>query len=234
MKKEMRPPASWRPGPAENSSPNAMDSTTQMLCGDHKLSSEYIEFLHTEFHDLIWQGYWFVLPWYEDIKHWKHHRIAPLGVIPQHRLAAPHHRGLLVSQHQFGHEYSCPVGGHAILPWCPLPHSPPLSGCWPMVVWPPQFIKVDIADGFYCLSWLAAQDIPKLGIAFPTPSGDPLLVAHLQCQLLVQPPEKNASQIWSPKIIIWVAQYCEFGYIHMTSHRKYEASHNIYDRSELH
>jgi len=55
---------------------------------------------------------------------------------------------------------------------------------------------------------------------------------HLQRRLLVQSPQKNASRIWSPKLIIWVAQqYDEFSYIHnlrVWHHiKKYDASYNI-------
>jgi hypothetical protein len=32
---------------------------------------------------------------------------------------------------------------------------------------PVYFCKVDISDGFYCV-WLRANDIPKLGVAFPS------------------------------------------------------------------
>lgn len=41
---------------------------------------------------------------------------------------------------------------------------------------PPQFIKIDITDGFYRL-WLATHNIPKLGVVFPTPPGTPMFVA---------------------------------------------------------
>jgi hypothetical protein len=44
---------------------------------------------------------------------------------------------------------------------------------------PVQFIKVDIADGFYCI-WLNILDIPKLAIPISTLYGDgPLLALQL-------------------------------------------------------
>jgi hypothetical protein len=48
---------------------------------------------------------------------------------------------------------------------------------------------------------------------------------------------KNASQIWSSNLIIWVAQYDEFSYEHnlwVWHHiKKYDASYNINEGSEL-
>jgi hypothetical protein len=39
-----------------------------------------------------------------------------------------------------------------------------------------QLIKVDIADGFYCI-WLNVHDIPKLGVVIPNLYGDEPLLA---------------------------------------------------------
>jgi hypothetical protein len=41
---------------------------------------------------------------------------------------------------------------------------------------PLQLIKVDIADGFYCI-WLNVHDIPKLAVAIPTLYGEEPLLA---------------------------------------------------------
>jgi hypothetical protein len=41
---------------------------------------------------------------------------------------------------------------------------------------PVQFMKLDIADGFYRV-WLRAEDVPKLGVAVPSLPGEPPLVA---------------------------------------------------------
>jgi hypothetical protein len=43
---------------------------------------------------------------------------------------------------------------------------------------PVLLAKSDIANGFYRV-WLQVDDIPKFGVALPTPSGcPPLLVVH--------------------------------------------------------
>jgi len=41
---------------------------------------------------------------------------------------------------------------------------------------PVKLIKVDISDGFYRI-WLRPQDVPKLGVSFPSAPGEPPLVA---------------------------------------------------------
>jgi hypothetical protein len=41
---------------------------------------------------------------------------------------------------------------------------------------PVEFIKIDIADGFYRI-WVKVEDIPKLGVAIPNLDGEEPLVA---------------------------------------------------------
>ena len=41
---------------------------------------------------------------------------------------------------------------------------------------PVHLLKIDISDGFYRVG-LSIDDIPKLGVAFPTQPGEPKLVA---------------------------------------------------------
>ena len=62
---------------------------------------------------------------------------------------------------QYGHALSQIL--HTIV------HADPRHG-------PLSFIKIDIADGFNRV-WLAASNIPKLGVAYPSLPGEPLLVA---------------------------------------------------------
>ena len=64
-------------------------------------------------------------------------------------------------------------------------------------------------------SWSSRHDgVQQEVIKSTLKSPDTETKQHLQRRLLVQLPEKKASQIWSPKLIIWVAHYDEFSYIH--------------------
>ena len=53
-----------------------------LLRGPHKSCNEYIDFLNTEFVDMISKGQWIVLP-YSDVKHLPGLRLSPPGVVPQ-------------------------------------------------------------------------------------------------------------------------------------------------------
>jgi hypothetical protein len=55
---------------------------------------------------------------------------------------------------------------------------------------PVQLIKVDIADGFYCI-WLNVHDIPKLGVVIPNLYGDePLLAPPLVLPIFALQPRR--------------------------------------------
>ena len=58
---------------------------------------------------------------------------------------------------------------------------------------PVQLLKLDISDGFYRVN-LNIDDIPKLGVAFPTKPGEPHLVAF---PLVLSMGWKNSPPIFS-------------------------------------
>ena len=144
----------------------AQGKKEKMQSGPHKSAQDHLEFLHTEFHDMIQQGYWVILP-YATVQNWPHIRLSPLGVVPQrerclrtivdytfHHVNRETHKLAPAEAMQFGHALQ------RILQ-CLVDAEPRYR--------PPQFIKIDIADGFYQL-WLATHDIPKVGVVLlPTP-----------------------------------------------------------------
>lgn len=141
--------------------------------GPHKSCHDHIAFLHDEFFDMINRGQWIILP-YTEIAHLPGLRISPPGVVPQRErrprwicdyswwgvnddtlpLAA-------MEAMQFGHTLDR-VLREILL-------ADPAFG-------PVQLIKLDISDGFYRIG-VAVDDIPRLGVIFPTPPGAAPLVA---------------------------------------------------------
>ena len=141
--------------------------------GAHRSCMEHIEFLHEEFHDMILKSQWVVLP-AADVVHLPGLRISPPGVVPQ-RDRRPRwicdYTWSLVNQDslplapleamQFGHALDR-ILRELIL-------ADPAWG-------PVQLLKLDVSDGFYRVN-LNIDDVPKLGVAFPTKPGEPQLVA---------------------------------------------------------
>jgi hypothetical protein len=140
--------------------------------GPHKSAHKHWAYLEEEFVDMINKGQWIVLP-YSKVKHLPSLRISPPGVIPQRDrqlrwimdyslwnvnddmlpLAA-------VESMQFGHALER-VLREILL-------ANPAFG-------PVYLIKLNISDGFYRIA-LNVDDIPKLGVAFPTAQhADPLV-----------------------------------------------------------
>ncbi|KAL3809642.1 hypothetical protein ACHAXA_003728, partial [Cyclostephanos tholiformis] len=158
--------------------------------GLHKSAHEYQDYLAEEFVNMINKGQWVVLP-FSSVRHLPGLRISPPGVIPQRDrrprwivdyswwdvnadtlpLAA-------MESMQFGHALD------RILREILLAN--PAFG-------PVYLIKLDISDGFYRIA-LAVNDIPKLGVAFPTPTGDDPLVAF---PLVLPMGWKNSPPIFS-------------------------------------
>jgi hypothetical protein len=147
-----------------------------LSCGPHKSAHEYLDYLEEEFIDMINKGQWVVLP-YSAVKDLPGLQISPPRVAPQRDrrqrwivdyswwdvnadtlpLAA-------MDAMQFGHALD------QIL--CKILLSNPLLG-------PFYLIKLDISDGFYRIA-LNVNDIPKLGVTFPTaPGKDPLVAFPL-------------------------------------------------------
>ena len=144
--------------------------------GPHNSAHEYLDYLEEEFIDMINKGQWIVLP-YSAVSHLPGLRISPPGVIPQ-RDRRP--RWIVDYSWWDVNNDTLPLAamesmqfGHAldrILREILLAN--PAFG-------PVHLIKLDISDGFYRIA-LAVDDIPKLGVAFPTANGaDPLVAFPL-------------------------------------------------------
>ena len=141
--------------------------------GPHKSAHEYIDYLEGEFVDMINKGQWVVLP-YSTVRDLPGLRISPPGVIPQ-RDRRP--RWIVDYSWWDVNADTLPLAaleamqfGHAldrILREILLAN--PAFG-------PVYLIKLDISDGFYRIA-LNVDDIPKLGVAFPTAPGDDPLIA---------------------------------------------------------
>ena len=141
--------------------------------GPHNSCHDYVDFLHSEFIDMINKGQWVVLP-YSAVRHLPGLRVSPPGVVPQ-RERRPHwicdyswwnvNADTLplaaMEAMQFGHALD------RILREILL--ADPALG-------PVQLIKLDISDGFYRIA-VNIDDIPKLGVIFPTPPGAEPLIA---------------------------------------------------------
>jgi hypothetical protein len=144
--------------------------------GPHKSAHEHEDFLSEEMSTMCARGQWMVLP-YSLVKTMPNLRISPLGVVPQH----DRRPRTIVDYSFYGiNDDTLPLSpdesmqfGHALdRVLQTIVHADPRHG-------PVHMIKVDVADGFYRL-WAAIQDIPALGVAFPSgPDGVPLVAFPL-------------------------------------------------------
>jgi hypothetical protein len=146
---------------------------TAIKRGPHRSCQEYIDFLETEFMDMIKKDQWVILP-FKVAKTLPGLRISPPGVVPQ--------RG---RRPRWICDYTWSGINQATLPLAPTASmqfghaldrylreillSDPTLG-------PVYMLKLDISDGFYRVN-LAPGDIPKLGVAFPSRPGTEPLVA---------------------------------------------------------
>jgi hypothetical protein len=143
--------------------------------GPHKSVHEYIEYLGEEFVDMINKGQWVILP-YSAVQHLPGLRISPPGVIPQQG-----RRTRWIVDYPLAATEAMKLG-HALdrILWEILLSNPKFGLIY--------LIKLDISDGFYRIA-LNVDDIPKLGVAFPTAPGE----AALQSSR----PQRKQSRIWS-------------------------------------
>ena len=141
--------------------------------GPHQSCNDYHDFLGEEFADMINKGQWVVLP-AAAVKDMPGLRISPPGVVPQRG-----RRPRWIVDYTFSdvNKETLPLAameamqfGHALdrILREILLADPELG--------PVQLLKVDISDGFYRIN-LNIDDIPKLGVAFPTKPGEEKLVA---------------------------------------------------------
>ena len=141
--------------------------------GPHTSANTFITFLRDELADMVDRATWVVLP-YHTLRHLPNLRVSPMGVVPQHErrprpivdysfsgvntdtvlLAPP-------EAMQFGRTLERLI--HQVV------RSDPRFG-------PVQFLKIDIADGFYRV-WLAIDDVPTLAVSIPSLPGEPALLA---------------------------------------------------------
>ena len=134
---------------------------------------EHLEFLHGEFEDMMAKAQWVVLP-ASEVRHLPGLRISPPGVVPQRD-----HRPCWIVNYTWSevNQETLPLAaveamqfGHALDRLLrEILLADPAHG-------PVQMMKVDLSDGFYRVN-LNIDDIPKLGVAFPTKPGEEQLVA---------------------------------------------------------
>ena len=141
--------------------------------GPHKSCFQFLEFLQEEFVDMIKKDQWVILP-FSEVEHLDGLRLSPPGCIPQRD-----RRPRWICDYSFYdvNEETLPLAaleamqfGHAlerILRHILLanPHAGPV-----------YLMKVDLSDGFYRIG-LNPDDVPKLGVVFPTLPGQQPLVA---------------------------------------------------------
>ena len=141
--------------------------------GSHPSTIAHAAFLRNEMADLCAQRFWIILP-FALLQHLPNLRLSPMGVVPQ-RDRRPRiivdYTFSLINEHttsqappeamQFGHAFDRLL--HRIH------HVDRSFG-------PVFLIKVDLADGFYRVA-LATEDLPALGVAFPSLPSEPPLVA---------------------------------------------------------
>ena len=141
--------------------------------GAHPSCLPFHDFLHEEFVDMIDKGQWVILP-YSLAKSLPGLRLSPPGVVPQ-RDRRP--RWICDLSFYGINDDTLPIVppeamqfGHALDRYLReiLLADPELG--------PIYMLKLDIADGFYRIA-LNIDDIPKLGVVFPTNPGEEPLVA---------------------------------------------------------
>jgi hypothetical protein len=132
--------------------------------GSHQSAMLHTDFLCDEFVDMIHKGQWVLLParlvMDENIL-----RLSPLGVVPQRDC-----RPRTICDYSF-----------FFVNLDTIPLAPPESMQFGRALWwilqqvsdadprlgPVHLSKIDIADGFYRI-WINAEDVPKLGVMFPS------------------------------------------------------------------
>jgi hypothetical protein len=123
--------------------------------------------------DMMTRAFWTVLP-YSRVKHLKNLQVSPIGVVPQHdrrpRTIVDYTYSLVNSETlKLAPQEAMQFGRALERIITQVVHADPRYG-------PVYFIKVDLSDGFYQIA-VRAEDIPKLGVSFPTINGEEPLVA---------------------------------------------------------
>ena len=143
------------------------------LRGSHQSCDEYLDFVREELLDFVKKGFWMVLP-YRLVKHMRHLRLSPLGVVPQ-RERRPR---LIVDYTFYGvNDDTLPLAPKEAMQFgraldrilYHIRHANPRFG-------PVYMSKIDLSDGFYRVG-LNHSAIPKLGVIFPKYDDEEQLVA---------------------------------------------------------
>ena len=158
--------------------------------GPHQSCREHVDFLHEEFADMVAKGQWVVLP-AADVLDLPGLRVSPSGVVPQ-----VGRRPRTIVDYSFSdvNEETLPLAameamqfGHALDRLLrEILLADPRHG-------PVHMMKVDLSDGFYRIC-LNINDIPKLGIVFPSKVPGEQLIAF---PLVLPMGWKNSPPIFS-------------------------------------
>ena len=141
--------------------------------GPHKSSLEFRDFLREELADMVERATWVVLP-YHRLRHVRNLRVSPMGVVPQHE-----RRPRPIVDYSFSDVNTDTV---KLAPNEAMQFGRALERIIRLVVLsnprfgPVQFMKLDIADGFYRV-WLRIDDVPTLAVAIPTLPGEAPMLA---------------------------------------------------------
>ncbi|KAL7577853.1 hypothetical protein ACA910_010599 [Epithemia clementina (nom. ined.)] len=137
--------------------------------GPHKSANEHVEFLHQEFAAMLGKGQWTMLP-ADMVEHLQKLRVSPLGVVHQRE-----RRPRTICNYSFYNvnAETVPVAPNESMQFgralhriiSRIVHADPRYG-------PVYMAKWDLADGYYRI-WLLPEDIPKLGLSYPTTKGSP-------------------------------------------------------------
>jgi hypothetical protein len=154
--------------------------------GPHKSAHEYIDYLGEEFVDMINKGLWVILP-YLVVQHLPGLRISPPGVIPQ---LGRRPRWIVDYSWWNVNADTLPLAAMEVMQFGhALEHI-----LREILLANPDFGPVYLlSDGFYRTA-LNMDDIPKLGVAFPTAPGEDPLVAF---PLVLPMGWKNSPPIFS-------------------------------------
>jgi hypothetical protein len=124
--------------------------------------------------DMVEKAIWAVLP-YHKVKNLPNLRVSPIGVVPQHeRRPQPivdyTFSNVNTDTLKFPPKEAMQFGRALERIITQAVRADPRFG-------PVKFIKIDLTDGFYRV-FIRAEDIPKLGVAFPClDAKEPLIVA---------------------------------------------------------
>ena len=141
--------------------------------GPHKSAYEFQEFLRAEMADMVEKALWTVLP-YHLVKHLKKLRVSPVGVVPQWdrrpRIIVDYtYSGVNGETLKLSPQEAMQFGRALERIITQVVRADPRYG-------PVKFIKIDLADGFYRV-FVRAEDIPTLGVAFPSLDGEEPIIA---------------------------------------------------------